>query len=170
MASEVSMVIVRVSTAVLAQRAQVWMELAQIENHVEWMLDAKAIRFLSDQHAGMGARFECDTTLGPIRLTDVMEVTEWEPEVAMGVRHYGAVNGIGRFLLTDADGPSTVIEWEEQLSFPWWLGARLGALIAKPLFAAVWQGNLRRLGHRITMVNVLRPDSAGAMPPLQEGS
>jgi hypothetical protein len=161
------MVNVRVSATVSAERAQVWDELAQIENHVEWMLDAKAIRFLGDERSGMGTRFECDTTFGPLHLTDLMEITEWEPEVAMGVRHYGAVNGMGRFSLTDA-GSSTVVEWEEQLSFPWWLGARLGALAAKPLFTAVWKGNLRRLGQRILIVNALR-DSGGSMPHVRLG-
>lgn len=160
------MVNVRVSTTVLAERGQVWAELAQIENHVEWMLDARAIRFLGDERSGMGARFECDTTFGPLRLTDLMEITEWEPELAMGVRHRGAVNGVGRFSLTDAPGPSTVIAWEEQLAFPWWLGARLGALVARPLFAAVWKGNLRRLEHRM-VADTHRQACDGARRPEQ---
>jgi hypothetical protein len=162
MPSEVFMVNVRVSTTVLAERVQVWAELAQIEDHVAWMLDATAIRFLGDERSGVGARFECDTRFGPLRLTDLMEITEWEPEVAMGVRHRGAVNGMGRFSLSDAPELSTVIEWEEELAFPWWLGARLGALAAKPLFAAVWRGNLRRLSRRI-VASPHRPDQgAGA--------
>jgi hypothetical protein len=143
------MVKVRVSTMVAAERGQVWAELERIEDHVEWMLDATAIRFLGAARAGVGTRFECDTTFGPLRLTDLMEITEWEPQVAMGVHHCGAVNGVGRFSLTDAPGSATVIDWDEELSFPWWLGAGLGGLVAKPLFAAAWKGNLRRLADRV---------------------
>jgi hypothetical protein len=144
------MVSVRVSTTVPADRGQVWAELERIEDHVEWMLDATAIRFVGDGRAGVGTRFECDTRFGPLRLTDLMEITEWEPRVAMGVRHRGAVDGEGRFSLSDAPEAATVIDWEEELSFPWWFGAGLGELFARPLFAAVWKGNLRRLAQRVT--------------------
>ena len=51
------------------------------------MADAEVIRFLTEQTAGVGTRFECVTKVGPIRLTDEMEITEWEPGRAMGVRH-----------------------------------------------------------------------------------
>jgi hypothetical protein len=133
-----------------SERHRVWAELARLEDHVTWMKDAAAIRFLTTARAGVGTRFECDTRVGPIHLTDVMEITEWETAEAMGVRHTGAVDGSGRFTLSDAPGPATLIEWEEQLTFPWWFGAILGALAAKPVLAALWRGNLRRLSRRIT--------------------
>jgi len=131
------------------RRGIVWDELARIEDHVAWMLDATAIRFTSADHQGIGTRFECDTKIGPIRLTDVMEITEWVPQEVIGVRHVGPVSGTGRFALTDAPGSSTVIAWDEELVFPWWLGGAMGAHVARPLFSAVWRGNLRRLVHRI---------------------
>jgi hypothetical protein len=139
------MVTVRVSTEMPVGRDRVWAALARLEDHVEWMQDATAIRFQSAQRRGVGTTFECDTKVGPIRLTDTMEVTEWEDGVRIGVRHRGAVSGTGRFSLADAAGPATMVEWEEQLSFPWWLGASVGAGLAKPLFGALWRGNLRRL-------------------------
>jgi hypothetical protein len=142
-------VTVRVSMEVPAGRELVWSELARIEDHVEWMLDATAIRFRSDQRQGVGTVFECDTKIGPFRLTDVMEITEWEPGEAIGVRHFGPVSGSGRFSLRDDPGGATVIEWREELLFPWWLGAAAGALLARPVFLALWRGNLRRFSHRI---------------------
>jgi hypothetical protein len=145
------MVSVRVSTTVLADRGRVWTELERIEDHVEWMLDATAIRFIGERKTGVGTRFECDTKFGPLHLTDLMEITEWEPETVMGVHHRGAVNGVGRFSLAAAPGAATVIDWQEELAFPWWLGGRLGGLLAKPLFAAVWSGNLRRLANRVAI-------------------
>jgi hypothetical protein len=144
------MVTVRVSQTISAERHLVWSELARIENHIEWMMDATAIRFLSLSQSGAGTRFECDTKVGPIRLTDVMEITEWENLEAIAVRHEGVVSGSGRFTLTDVPGHATCVAWEEQLGFPWWLGSAVGAALAKPVFTALWQGNLRRLGRRIT--------------------
>jgi hypothetical protein len=143
------MVKVRVSEAIPAERRRVWSELARIEDHVAWMMDATEIRFLGATRSGVGTRFECDTKVGPIRLTDVMEITEWEDSEAIGVRHDGVVSGSGRFILTEAAGPATMVGWEEQLSFPWWLGSTVGELLAKPVFTAMWRRNLRRLGRRI---------------------
>jgi uncharacterized membrane protein len=142
-------VTVRVSRQVPAARGLVWAVLERLEDHVEWMQDATAIRFRSAQRRGVGTTFECDTKIGPIRLTDTMEVTEWEERTSIGVHHRGAVSGSGRFELTDAPGPSTAVEWEEQLSFPWWLGASMGARMAKPVFEALWRGNLRRFARSV---------------------
>src|SRR5665213_3132 len=121
-----AVVTVYVSTQLPLSRVRVWDELARIEDHVTWMKDARAIRFRSDQRQGIGTSFECDTKLGPLHLTDMMEVTEWEVGESIGVRHVGAVSGSGRFSLRDAPGPATIVEWEERLLFPRWLGAGLG--------------------------------------------
>ena len=40
---------------------------------------------------GVGTTFDCDTKIGPFRLTDRMEITEWVPNAAMGVSHVGTV-------------------------------------------------------------------------------
>jgi hypothetical protein len=152
----ISVARVRISTVIPFERERVWGELARLEDHADWMLDATAIRFEGGQRRGVGTRFECDTRFGPLRLTDVMEVTEWEHGEIIGVRHYGAVSGSGCFTLGDLPGPATRVEWEEQLAFPWWLGAALGAQLAKPLFIAVWKGNLRRLRDRVGEARVNR--------------
>ena len=55
------------------------------------MQDATEIRFLTDHVEGSGTRFECDTKVCPFKLTDVMEITEWEDARHMGVRHVGLV-------------------------------------------------------------------------------
>ena len=41
------------------------------------MHDAVAIRFQSDQHRGVGTAFLCDTKVGPLKLVDRMEITDW---------------------------------------------------------------------------------------------
>ena len=118
---------VSVSADYDASPEQLWPALEPIESHVDWMADAEVIRFVTEQTRGVGTRFECVTAVGPIRLTDRMEITEWEPGRAMGVRHDGLVTGTGRFTLTPLDGGRrTRFTWEEELTFPWWLGGRLG--------------------------------------------
>ena len=94
----------------------VWRDVEDITTHTDWMQDAEAIRFLSDHTTGVGTRFECDTVVGPFKLTDVMEITAWQPGAAMGVRHQGLVGGTGTFTLT-ASGSATIFSWVERLHF-----------------------------------------------------
>jgi len=130
-------------------RAAVWEELARIEDHVTWMNDAAAIRFVGAQRRGTGTTFECDTRVGPLRLTDVMEITDWDEPSTMAVAHRGVVIGSGRFHLEDGPGRATSVRWDEHLRFPWWLGGYPGAWVARPILAALWRANLRRLRGRV---------------------
>ena len=126
----------------------VWTDLEDISSHVEWMQDAEEIRFLSDKKRGVGTRFVCDTVVGPIKMTDIMEITTWDHASAMGVRHQGIVGGVGEFALRPS-GSNTVFSWVEKLSFPWYFAGPVGALVARPILKAIWRGNLRRLKARI---------------------
>jgi Polyketide cyclase / dehydrase and lipid transport len=136
-----------VAIEVSAPPEAVWKVVEPIENHVEWMHDAVAIRFQGDQQRGVGTRFMCDTKIGPIELVDRMEITEWVPGSAMGVRHVGIVTGAGRFTLTPIDfGRRTRFGWDESLLFPWFLGGRIGALVGGRLvLRPIWKRNLRAL-------------------------
>jgi hypothetical protein len=139
---------IRVATVLDADVDAVWADVADIRSHVDWMADATAIRFLAGPTSGTGTRFECDTKIGPLRLTDVMEVTEWAPGEAMGVRHTGLVTGHGRFTLDPVPGGRTRFQWQEQLVFPWWMGGPAGAFVSRPVLAWVWRRNLARLAAR----------------------
>lgn len=141
------MIRIRVGADYAASPATVWEVLEPVEHHVEWMADAEVIRFVTGQTRGVGTRFECVTRVGPIRLTDHMEITEWEPARAMGVRHEGVVTGSGRFLLEPHEGGRlTRFTWEEDLRFPWWLGGPLGARVGGlAVMRRIWRGNLERL-------------------------
>ena len=136
---------IRVSTTIDAPPRVVWAQVRDIGSHVRWMADAEAIRFTSRRRSGVGTTFECDTRVGPLTLTDVMEVTSWVERREMGVRHTGVVTGTGRFTLRPARGGRTRFTWEERLTFPWWLGGRLGGLVGARVLARIWRGNLRRL-------------------------
>ena len=139
---------VRVARQLPASRARVWAELREIERHVEWMADAVAITFTSSQREGVGTTFRCLTRVGPLSLVDVMTITSWREQEALGVRHEGLVTGEGDFALRDDDA-GTLVSWTETLHFPWWLGGHVGELIARPVFGSLWRGNLRRLAERV---------------------
>lgn len=126
---------------------EVWHAVEHVDTHVDWMADAEVIRFLTEQTVGVGTRFECVTKVGPIRLTDQMEITAWEPGRGMGVRHSGLVTGDGRFTITPiGDGRRSRFSWEEELTFPWWLAGPVGSAIGGPVvLKRIWKGNLRRL-------------------------
>ena len=141
-----------VSTVIDRTPAEVWADVREIASHVDWMQDAAEIRFLTEHREGQGTRFECDTKVGPFSLTDVMEITAWEDERRMGVRHVGLVEGTGEFTLTAVGSDRTEFRWEEDLKFPWFLGGPVGAFFARPVLRWVWKGNLKRLKARIEAV------------------
>jgi hypothetical protein len=118
------------------------------------MADAEAITFHSDQRQGVGTAFCTDTKVGPFRLRDQMEVTEWEPGRVMGIRHTGVVTGTGRFTLeavacpAGGAGEHTRFTWDERLFFPSWMGGRLGGRAGGPVLTWIWRRNLAQLRRR----------------------
>ena len=136
---------IEVATTIEATPDTVWARIEDVGTHVDWMADAEAIRFTSDQTSGVGTTFDCDTKVGPLRLTDAMTITEWEPGRCMGVRHEGLVTGEGRFTLTAAGDSRTEFTWAEHLRFPWWMGGPIGGALGAPVLRGIWRKNLRRL-------------------------
>jgi hypothetical protein len=135
---------IELCTEIPAAPSEVWSVVEPIQTHTRWMADAERITFVGTQREGVGTEFDCLTRIGPLRTTDRMRVTEWEPGVVMGIEHRGAVSGRGRFTL--ASIPSgTEFCWREVLTFPWWMGGRVGELVAKPVLERVWRANLARL-------------------------
>jgi len=136
---------IRVSTVVNAPRRDVWRAIEDIERHTDWMADAVAIRFTSRQRHGRGTTFECDTKVGPFRLTDRMTITEKEPGRRMGVDHTGLVTGTGRLSLARARGGRTRVTWRERLAFPWWMGGPVGGVVIAQVLKIVWRRSMRQL-------------------------
>ena len=122
-----------------------WAVVRDIASHPTWMRDAVAIRFLTDRREGVGTAFDCDTRVGPLRMTDRMEVTEWRSGRVIGITHQGVVTGRGRFTVRRARRGRTRFTWDERLQFPWWVGGPLAGLVARPVLRHVWRTNLRRL-------------------------
>lgn len=139
---------IRVSTIIEASPAEVWETVRHVDRHVDWMMDAEAIRFTSRSREGKGTTFDCDTKVGPFRLTDKMEITQWRAGRTMGVRHTGVVTGTGAFTLKAlrrSGGQRTRFTWEERLVFPWWMGGAIGGVIGGRVMKLVWKRNLRAL-------------------------
>ena len=131
-----------------ATPTEVWAYLRDVTKHSEWMMDALSVDITSEVTEGPGLTFDCLTAVGPFRVRDQMEVVEWEPERAMGVKHSGIVTGIGQFTLPPPSG-GTRFSWYESIELPLRFGGRLGESIAKPLLTAIWRRNLRSLRKQI---------------------
>lgn len=121
----------------------VWDALADLSLHVDWMADAESIEFVGDQRRGVGTVMRVLTTVGPLRTTDVMVVTEWVEHERIVVKHTGVVSGVGSFhLIETPDG--TRFDWSEDLEFPWYLGGDIAAAAAAPVLRRIWRANLDR--------------------------
>ena len=139
---------IRVGTTIDAPPATVWADIERLESHVEWMHDARSIRFVSLRRRGVGTRFACKTRIGPFTTVDMIRVTEWKPRRVMGIEHVGVVRGEGRFQLRKQRRGRTKFTWDERLTFPGWMGGPVGERLAKPMLRRVWKRNLRTLAAR----------------------
>ena len=137
------------STTINAPRDRVWDAVRDIASHVEWMDDAVAIQFTSRRHHGVATTFDCLTKIGPFRLTDRMEVTEWRERRVIGIRHVGIVTGAGRFTLGRRRHGRTRFTWDERLTFPPWMGGWPGSVVGGVVLRRVWKRNLRNLKERV---------------------
>jgi carbon monoxide dehydrogenase subunit G len=137
-----------VSVWIARPPAEVWVELERLEDHAEWMADAVGIEFLTERRRGIGTRMKVDTRVGPLRTSDVLEFTEWDPPHVMGVAHRGLITGEGRFRLIP-DGSGTQVDWSERIRLPWFFAGPIGAAVAAPILHRIWRANLRRLKERV---------------------
>lgn len=136
---------IRVSTTIDATPDEVWSVVEHVADHVDWMHDAVAIRFTSESTSGIGTTFDCDTKVGPFRLTDKMEITQWETGTTIGVRHVGMVTGTGAFTIVPIGTRRAGFQWEEALTFPWWMGGPIGAVFGGQVLKVIWKRNLKEL-------------------------
>ena len=113
------------------------------------MKDAERIDLLTEQVSGVGTMFDCATKVGPFRLKDKMEITEWVDEKSMGVSHEGLVTGTGRFSLVETKSNETRFTWEETLHFPYWMGGPLRNPVGTRLLALIWRKNLKLLKEQV---------------------
>ena len=143
------MATINVSIEISATPKEVWDVVKDISDHVNWMKDAERIDFLTEKQSGVGTMFDCATKVGPFRLKDKMEITEWVDEESMGVSHAGLVTGTGRFSLKETASNGTLFAWEETLYFPFWMGGPLRNPVGTRILSLIWRKNLKLLKEQV---------------------
>jgi len=128
---------------------EVWDDLARLENHADWMRDAEAIEFLTEQRSGVGTRIRVPTRVGPLTTVDHMEFTAWDPPHRMAIDHQGKFSGDGEISLRSTLN-GTVVTWRENVTFPITFGGRLGEVAAAPVLRWIWKTNLERFARRFS--------------------
>ena len=121
----------------------VWEAISDIERQPLWMLEMKSVRLLTPGPVRVGTRGEADVRIFLIGVVDPVEVDQYEPPVAFGIRHVGVFAGSGRIRLEALDPRRTLLRWDERLvppAFP-----NLGQVIQKPILGAIFQADLERL-------------------------
>jgi uncharacterized protein YndB with AHSA1/START domain len=138
--------------AIAAPPEVVWQAVADWERQSEWVaLTTVTVEPGGPENRGrgVGERLTAVTRLGPIGVTDRMQVTRWEPPRRVDVVHLGrVVRGTGTFLVEPAPGGAW-FTWAEELDVPFgWLG-RAGAWLLRPAGQLLLRRSLRTLAHRL---------------------
>ncbi|HTG47383.1 MAG TPA: SRPBCC family protein [Actinomycetota bacterium] len=124
---------------------EAWAVLVDWERQGDWMLDADAVRVVSEHREGVGVRLAVRTrVLGVLVFTEPIEVTAWEPPVRLAIRHGSVVRGAGEWLLRAVPG-GTRFTWTEdvRLRVPG-IGGAL-ALPYRPVLGALMGRSVARL-------------------------
>ena len=131
----------RIETSIIINKPldAVWQEVKVMENHVNWMEDAVKIDILSENNSGIDTKMNVLTKVGPVKLTDIITVTEWKEKESIGVIHEGIVTGEGIFYLTALNESQTEFRWEETLKFPIYLGGVIGEFFGSYVLKYIWK-------------------------------
>lgn len=143
---------ITVSVDVDAPVETVWREATDWESQGEWML-ATSVRVTHGDGVSTGTEVAAVTGVGPITVTDTMEVVGWDPPHRATVRHTGRiVRGSGVFTVVERPGPDgpegATFSMSEQLDLPLGPLGALGWPVVKPVFAWGLQRSLDELARR----------------------
>ena len=133
----------KMAIAINAPIESVWEAVADIERQPLWMREMRSVRLLTPGTVGVGTRGEADVRVFLAGVVDPVEVDQYDPPVAFGIRHVGAFAGSGRIALEALDSRRTLVRWDERLVPP--LFPNLGQLVQKPILGAIFQADLERL-------------------------
>jgi hypothetical protein len=138
---------VEVRVAVAAPPEVVWAAITDWPRQSRWMLATTVTAEPSAAPAGrrVGERLTAVTRLGPVRFSDPMEVTAWDPPHRADVRHLGrVVRGTGSFIVEPAPGGAW-LTWVEDLELPLGALGRAGFGLLEPLARLGLRASLRRM-------------------------
>lgn len=135
----------KVVSQIDAPPARVWEVLKDWEGSAAWMVDATTVEVITPQREGVGVRVRAVTRIAGVPLTDEMEVTAWEPERLIQVRHHRPpITGIAWFALSPS-GSGTRFEWGEKITPPLGALGEIGGTILKKPIEAVLRASARKL-------------------------
>jgi carbon monoxide dehydrogenase subunit G len=143
---------ITVSVDVDAPVETVWREVTDWESQGEWMLGTD-VKVTHGDGTSVGSELAATTGVGPVGVTDTMEIVGWDPPHRATVRHTGRiVRGSGVFSVlerrgTDGSEGSTFV-WSEQLDLPLGPLGAVGWPVVKPAFALGLRRSLDALARR----------------------
>ncbi|MGI8575330.1 MAG: SRPBCC family protein [Egibacteraceae bacterium] len=148
---------IEAATHIEAPPARVWQVLIDWEGQARWMQDAEQVEVISERREGVGVVIRAKTDLFGLTIDDDMEVTEWEPERVLGVRHLGRIiQGVGAFELVPTSY-GVHFTWWEEVDPPLGPVGELGAqLVVVPLIERVFRRSLAGL-KRVAESRSVRP-------------
>jgi carbon monoxide dehydrogenase subunit G len=137
---------VEVSRYVFAPAEVVWAVLTDWEAQADWMVDAKAVEVLTRQRTGEGVRILVPTNVLGVTVEDEMEVTAWEEQRRLVVRHLGRViTGTGEFVL-EPGRVGTRVTWRESIDPPLGPVGEIGSrVLVKPWVTRLFRRSLDQL-------------------------
>jgi len=150
----------KMAIAIDAPIEAVWEAVADIERQPLWMREMRSVRLLTPGPVGVGTRGEADVRIFLVGVVDPVEVDQYDPPVAFGIRHVGVFAGFGRIALEALDARRTLVRWDERLVPP--LFPNLGQLIQKPILGAIFQADFERLKEMVEARHAEAIGGAGA--------
>ncbi len=140
---------IQADITVAAPRGLVWGQLVDWEAQADWMVDARAVRVLTDARTGEGVTLCVPTRVLGVTVDDVMRVTAWQPPERLEVAHLGRViRGTGAFELAPIER-GTAVTWWEEVDPPLGAAGRWGARrLVRPVVQRLFTRSLRRLRER----------------------
>ena len=149
-----------VSVPIDAPVSTVWGVVTDWETQGEWMLGT-AVRVTGGDGVSLGSELAATTGVGPLGVTDTMEIVGWDPPHRATVRHTGRlVRGSGVFTVLardggdgDGGGDRAVFHWTEQLELPLGVLGALGWPLVRPAFRLGVVLSLRRLARRCERIH-----------------
>ena len=133
----------RMSITIEAPIERVWEYASDIHRQPEWMHEMKRVEMLTPGPIRVGSRGRATVRIFGISTTDDVVITRLEPPTAFGIRHEGRFTGEGLLLFGAAPGGATTVDWMEHLRPP--LFPTIGGFLQRPILAAIFRSDLRRL-------------------------
>ena len=130
---------ITVSVDIDAPVETVWAVVTDWESQGDWMLGT-VVKVTRGDGRSIGSEVAATTGVGPLGVTDTMEVVGWDPPHRATVKHTGRiVRGSGVFSVAEREGTggreAATFHWSELLDLPLGPLGALGWPVVRPVFA-----------------------------------